>query len=148
LDIRYTIDVATATRTLAFSGLLLVSLAAGCSGNPNQPESIPLGQSFDLRSAAIATVEGGLAVSFDRVVSDGRCGIDAICVWEGDAVLAISLSSVGGSPASYEIHTQPLQSEVKHGSFLVKLTALSPYPISSRPTNPEDFVATFKVTSQ
>ena len=136
-----------ATRTTAFVGLLLVSLAA-CSGNPNQPGSIPLGQAFDLRAGATAAVEGGLAMSFDRVVHDSRCAIDAICVWEGDAVLVVTLSSVAGPPASYEIHTQPLQSEVGHGSFLVKLTALSPYPRSNRPTNPEDFVATFKVTSR
>ena len=53
---------------------------------------MPLDQPFDLRAGQSAVVPGGLKVTFDRVVSDSRCPIDAICVWAGEAVIALKLS--------------------------------------------------------
>lgn len=40
----------------------------------------PLGQPFDLRPGASAAVEGGLKVTFERVPSDSRCPMDALCI--------------------------------------------------------------------
>jgi hypothetical protein len=129
-----------------FSLALAVATVSGCGGNPIHPEQQPLGRSFDLRSGATAGVEGGLSVRFDRVVSDSRCAIDAICIWEGDAVLSVTLSTSNAAQRDAEIHTQPAQSEVVYGQHRVSLSALAPYPRSGLPTRPEDYVATFIVT--
>ena len=64
-----------------FPAILAVVLIAAClgatCGDATQPTAVPLDQPFDLRAGQSAVVPGGLKVTFDRVVSDSRCPIDA-----------------------------------------------------------------------
>jgi hypothetical protein len=72
--------------------IIISLLCAGCAGNPTQPGHVRLGEPFELRAGRSATLDEGLAIVFDRVASDSRCPLDALCVSAGDAVVAVTIS--------------------------------------------------------
>jgi hypothetical protein len=87
----------------------------------------------------------GLKVTFDRVQSDSRCPMDALCVWAGDAIITVWLSQPGGIQAEHALHTQPGGAEASYLAYVIKLVALAPYPRSDRQIRPDDYVATLMV---
>lgn len=123
-------------------------VGAACASSPTRPSSLPLGQPFEMRAGASATLDGGLAITFDGVRSDSRCLIDAFCVWAGDAVVAVSLSQPLGSRVERELHTNPSGSETSYAAYAIKLVALAPFPRSDRQIGPKDYVATLTVRSR
>jgi len=125
-----------------------VALGAACSSHPTAPDQVPLGQSFELRAGSSVTVEGGLTIAFTGVKSDSRCPMDALCVWAGDAIVAVSLSQSGGDRADRELHTASTGSEASYRAYSVKLVALAPYPRSDRPIRPQDYAATLAITTR
>ena len=94
--------------------LIAACLGAACGGNPTEPTAVPLDQPFDLRAGQSAVVPGGLKVTFDRVVSDSRCPIDAICVWAGEAVIALKLSRGFAAPVEREVRADSASPEISH----------------------------------
>lgn len=130
-------------------GLVLVvvaaSFGAACKQSPTAPADVPLGQPFDLRAGQSAVVPGGLKVTFDRVVSDSRCPIDAICVTAGEARLALTLSAADAAPVLREVRADSAAPEVSYLAYTIRVIALQPYPRSDRTPTPEEFVATFSV---
>jgi len=124
--------------------LVVSMLCAGCGGNSTQPSHTPLGQPFELRSGASAMLDGGLTITFDRVASDSRCPMNALCIWAGDAVVAVSILGSGGGPVQRQLHTQD-GSEASYLAYSIKLLALAPYPRTDRQILPEDYVATLTV---
>ena len=120
-------------------------LCAGCTGNSTQPSQTPLGQPFELRSGASAILDGGLTITFDRVASDSRCPMNALCIWVGDAVVALSISGGSGGSAQRELHTHSAESEASYLAYTIKLVALAPYPRTDRQILPGDYVATLSV---
>jgi hypothetical protein len=128
--------------------ILVAIVAAACASCPTRPSGVPLGQPFEMRAGASATIDGGLAITFDGVRSDSRCPMDAMCVWAGDAVVAVSLSQPLGSRVERELHTDPGGSETSYAAYAIKLVALTPFPRSDRPIGPNDYVATLTVRSR
>ena len=135
-------------RIFTVSFLLCASATPGCATHPTQPSELPLGQSFELRAGTAAILRGGLKVTFDRVGSDSRCPMDAICVWAGDAVITLRLSQPAGSQVERELHTNPSGSEALYLAYVIKLVALAPYPRSDRQIRPDDYVATLTVEAR
>jgi hypothetical protein len=86
-----------------------------------------------------------LRITFDRVISDSRCPIDAICVWAGEAVLAIKLAQSGDQPVDRELRADSGSPELLYQTYRIRVTALAPYPRSDRQIQPREFVATFVV---
>ena len=121
-------------------------VAAGCLtvSTPLEPNA-PLGTPFELKVGQSAVVPGGLTVRFDTVLSDSRCPIDAICVHAGEARIAMTLSLSPRDRVQREWRTNPTGFEVRFDDFAVQLGELYPYPASSRPTAPGDYVATVTV---
>ena len=134
------VSVSVSVALVALSGL-------GCATNPPQP-SVPLGQPFELRLGTSATLPDGLKVTFDTVKSDSRCPSDAICVWAGEAVVALTLSQSAGGQVQRELRTTAGASETLYLTYVVKLAALAPYPRSAQQIRPEDYVATFTVDTR
>ena len=121
--------------------------APGCSAGPIQPSRIAFGQSFELRAGASAVLTDGLTIVFDRVKSDSRCPADAICISAGDAVVALAISRPGEARAERDVHSDSGGSRVTYLTYTIRLEALAPYPLASRPTRPEDYVAKLTVTN-
>jgi hypothetical protein len=123
--------------------VIMSLLCAGCAGTPTQPGQF--GQPFELRAGTSATLEDGLAVIFDRVDSDSRCAIDAVCVSAGDAVIAVTISQGAAGSGRRELHTEPKRSEASYLTYSIKLLELQPYPQTGRQRSPEEYVATLTV---
>jgi hypothetical protein len=120
------------------------SITFGCAADPSQP-SRPLGEPFDLKAGTSAVLADGLTLTFDRVRTDSRCPLDAICVWAGEAIVVLTLSQSAAAPAERELRTTPALSEASYLSYVIKLVALAPYPRSTQQVPPEDYVATLTV---
>jgi len=128
--------------------LITVLSSAGCGGSVTQPDPRPIGQPFELRVGTSTTVEGGLTLTFDRVTTDSRCPMDVVCVWAGDAIVAVSLSQAADGSATRELHTDASQSETSYLAYSIRLVRLAPYPRTDRETRPGDYVATLAVTAR
>jgi len=126
----------------SFVWVAAIALAA-CFNSPTGPDA-NVGTPFELKLGAIASLPDSAKLRFDNVRSDSRCPIDAVCVRAGEAIIAVTLMRGSGNEAK-ELQTVPAQSQFSYSKYVVKLTELQPYPRSSQPTKPEDYVATFVV---
>jgi hypothetical protein len=83
---------------------------------------------------------GDVTVVFERVESDGRCPKGLKCVWEGDAVVRVSVGAARESRTQLSLHTHPDATQQGEASgFVVTLVALDPYPVASKPIEPGDY---------
>jgi len=133
------------TRRFALISMLSAAVSVGCARNPMEPAQIG---PFELQVGASAKLADGLTITVDRVTSDSRCPMDALCVWAGDAVVTVSLSQPSGGPVTRELHTDPKGSDALYLAYTIKLLALAPYPQSDRQIRPGDYVATLLVTAR
>jgi hypothetical protein len=74
--------------------------------------------------------------------------MDALCIWVGDATVAVILSRGGGGYVERELRTYPRGSETSYLGYSVTLVALAPYPRSDREIRPEDYVVTLTVKTR
>jgi hypothetical protein len=124
--------------------VLLAALAATSCFHPSSPDAVA-GKPFDLKAGAVATLPNGDRIKFSTVTGDSRCPMDANCIWAGDATLTVSLSRSGSAAEARELHTQPSQSRISYGNYVIELTALAPYPRAGQQIVASDYVATFVV---
>jgi hypothetical protein len=129
----------------SFAAVLL--LLASCSTSPTSPRAVNVGDRFTLAPGQTAQVEvTGLRVTFESVTADSRCPVDVTCVWEGDAVVVVSLRSASAGATQHDLHTAGrLPSEAQEGDYRVRLVDLAPVPRQGRPPGPGDYRATFVV---
>jgi len=126
-----------------WNALYLVLLAmGGCSSGPSEPsQDVPLGQEFTLKPGESAAIQStGLQVSFREVVDDSRCPADVVCVWAGDAVVALE---VGSAAVELRSNSAP---ETSVGAYRIRLERVEPYRYSDRAIAPGDYRAVLKVT--
>jgi hypothetical protein len=126
-------------------GFVAAMTAGGCFNSPTGPDAVA-GRPFELKAGAASTLPDGSRLTFERVHSDSRCPMDALCVWAGDAIVAVSLNPKRGATESRELHVQPTGSQISYGNYTIALTALSPYPRSSEKISPADYIATLVVS--
>jgi hypothetical protein len=120
-------------------------VAAGCFNSLTGPDAV-VGMPFDLKAGAVSALPDGARLRFDRVTADSRCPMDAMCVWAGDATVAITLTPSKGSSESRDLHVQPSGSQVSYANYLITLSALAPYPRASQDIRLGDYIATFVVS--
>jgi hypothetical protein len=124
---------------------LLLAFTLGCE-TPTEATQ-PLGRHFDVRHGQSVRVEGGLTVAFLRVAADSRCPSDVQCIQAGEARVVLELRH-GGDRVESELATSPRgeddgeQDEID--GFSVRLVDVKPYPRSTSPTAPEDYVVTLE----
>jgi hypothetical protein len=67
-------------------------------------------------------------ICFDSVISDSRCPINAMCIWEGNAVIKLGLK-INGEVHSIKLNTShSFQTDTMVDFIYVSLLELSPYP--------------------
>jgi hypothetical protein len=124
----------------AFSALVVFA-AVGCSTTPSSTVGVPLGSEFILKPGETARVQStDLRVTFVQVLNDSRCPGDALCVWAGDAVLALR---VGSADVELRSNTAPAQPV---GTYTVRVQRVEPYPFTSKIIAPADYRAVLVVT--
>ena len=129
------------------TALVAALLTAACLDTPTSPDAA-IGRPFELRAGATVAVSGGLTIKFGAVRSDSRCPMDAICVWAGEATVALSVMASSGGPETRDLSTMPGSSAVDYAAYRISLTGLSPYPRASQQIRPGDYVATLVVTTR
>ena len=133
--------------------LLLTFAACGSAGSrvetPREPH-VALGEEFALEAGQTASVaEGALVVRFESVSNDSRCPRNVTCIWEGDAVVAISARRGNASANRHELHTSERYArEASEGPFRIELVKLDPLPAEGTSVDPKGYVATFKVVRE
>jgi hypothetical protein len=87
------------------------------------------------------TLPDGSVLEFVEVVEDSRCPADAMCIWQGRAVVAFEMNGERfkvaflGEPASVEV-----------GEYTVTVHEVQPYPLASQPTEHSEYVVTVSVS--
>lgn len=132
----------------ACSSAAVLLLLASCSTSPTSPRAVSVGDRFTLAPGQTAQVDGtGLRVTFESVTADSRCPVDVTCVWEGDAVVVVSLRPASAGAAQHDLHTAGrYPSEAQEGDYRVRLADLAPVPRPVGRPGPGDYRATFVVT--
>lgn len=134
-----------------FVAFLVAGACASSNGFPTEPVVYSQAEAADsvrIRVGQTIIVEG-VKVRFSAVESDSRCPMDAVCVWQGDAVavFVVEQNCECRTPAfELKLHTTL---EPKSGSaygFRVELLQLAPYPRASSPTKPDAYSAYIRLT--
>lgn len=63
-------------------------------------------------------------LSFDSLITDSRCPIGALCIWEGNAKVSLSFNSI-----RFQLDTHPnFTTDTTLSSFHIDLIDVQPYP--------------------
>jgi hypothetical protein len=91
---------------------------------------------------------GQARLQLDRVVSDSRCPINALCIAMGETLVAVTFS-VSGRGATDELSlVDPARRTVTRGGMVLEFTGLSPFPVLGQPIPPGDYRATFALSAE
>ena len=131
---------------------LVVGACASSNGIPTEPVVYSQSEAADSVRVRVGQtiVVQGVKVRFSAVESDSRCPMDAICVWQGDAVanFVVEQNCDCKSPAfELKLHTTL---EPKSGTaygFRVELRQLQPYPQASSPIKQDAYYAWIRLTT-
>jgi len=75
--------------------------------------------------------EDNLSIKFENLISDGRCPIDVICNWEGDADIELKFINYS-NVTSFSLHTAKsyFSANTTIDVYNIELIDLLPYPYS------------------
>src|SRR5215203_1939281 len=92
----------TAPMRVLLAGVSL--LLTGCAVAPAARPSVSPGEEFTLAlGQSVGTAQKGIVLKFERVIDDSRCPMNARCVWEGNARIAVR--SGGSAAGLHELNT-------------------------------------------
>lgn len=131
-----------------FAGLALAVALAACSSGGTGPTGSgtpePSGGTLTLGVGDMATLPGtSITLAFHAVTEDSRCPADAVCVWEGNAQVAVTLASAAGR-LDGRLNTTSEPRRIEFGGVALALASLVPYP-AAQPIDADAYRATFEV---
>ena len=137
------------------TALLITAALAACSGNAAtgtdaKVQTSPsvtqreVGQAFDMKIGETVSV-GDLRLTFRSVEGDSRCPIDAVCVWAGDAEIALKIEQ-GSQAAVAALHTTLEPKKTEWNGSTIALVSVSPSRNSAKDIDPADYRARLMVT--
>lgn len=127
--------------------LILIFAAAHCSrtSEPTSPDGnlLSLNKQFgsvtvNLNIGSSIVINQKTTIKFNRVITDSRCPMDAICVWDGNGEVELTLIN------DRKIETKILNTMLEpryviFGEYIFELKGLSPYPRSDQQIDPADY---------
>ncbi len=141
---------------LIFGSLLLVMLAA-CAAQPPSRAPVKVGEEFTLALGESVGIDNkGIIVEFKKVIEDSRCPMNARCIWEGNARIALKATAFTAGRATnvldvaestVELNTSTrFNTREKITDFSLELRRLEPDRLAGAPT--KGYVATLFVGAQ
>lgn len=132
-----------ATRLLCLAAPFVA--VSGCSestgpGSDRQEALIPAAQEMTLRIGEEKAISNSVVrLTFGLVVEDSRCPIDAVCVWQGNAMVELGIRAGMGPTQPIRLNTtlEP-RSSVWNG-IRVSLVELQPAPRAAEPTKADAY---------
>ncbi|MET0620437.1 MAG: hypothetical protein ABW056_09160 [Thermoanaerobaculia bacterium] len=135
----------------AFAAAGLVAAASltaggfGCGGSTRAATEEPV-EPVELHPGETATVaDGELVVTFVSVLEDSRCPKGEQCITAGRARLSFEARPRFGEAVRFDLDTSREAGDDGILGFQVTLLDLQPYPVSGRPTPPQDYLARLSV---
>ena len=122
------------------------SPAAGPASDPSS-QAAEQGDTIRIRIGETRQANGGLAIQFREVVSDSRCAMNAICVWQGDAAVRLGLT-LGGQRADTTLHSTLEPRTILFGGYDVGFVHLEPYPVADQKADSSAYVVTLTARSR
>lgn len=121
--------------------LLLVILAFSCSSNNNGTKGV-----VNLKvNGCFHEFQNRAQICLDSVFNDSRCPSDLVCVWEGDALAAFTITK-NDNVSNFNLHSHSnFQSDTIIDGITITLINIWPYPISGRPIEPHEYSVEIKV---
>jgi hypothetical protein len=128
--------VAATVATWPSVGSQLISDGGSSGAPPVLPATVVLGVGDSV------ILPDGSVLTFVEKLEDSRCPADAMCIWQGNAVLAfdhdgdafeVTWGASGDGAATF-------------GSYRLAITDAQPYPLASQPHDFADTVVTITVT--
>ncbi|HEU4828646.1 MAG TPA: hypothetical protein VFT04_05585 [Gemmatimonadales bacterium] len=116
--------------------MLVAGAALGCV-RP-QPQQATAGSELQLALGGAARVSGGPEVTFEAVVEDSRCPIDAVCIQAGRATVRLGISHPDGDRKIELSIPEGATADTVHG-HVVRLLSLLPPPAAAAPTPPDSY---------
>ena len=142
-------------RHLSTAGtVLLVAAIAACSNSTTADVSAPAqtNTTTTQREVGKATMKigdsivmGELRLTFRSVEGDSRCPIDAVCVWAGDAEIALKIEQANRAAVA-ALHTMLEPKKTEWNGYTISLVSLTPVRRAADAVNPEDYRAEVVVT--
>jgi hypothetical protein len=128
-----------------FTALILLGSCANDSLN-SETKSLELKQKLELKVNECVS-NNSISMCVDSVYNDSRCPMDVICVWQGNAAVAVSftLNETVHHLTLNTGNTASLPSDTTIQQFKISLNELAPYPISSSTIAQEDYRISLKV---
>jgi len=123
--------------------VLLAVAALGCNG----PTEVAVDEEFTLGVGESVTIgRTGIIVTFEDMLEDSRCPINAYCVWAGNARIQLAVSTPARrvvlqtrSDSNYAVvHQEGIR------QLVVQLGNLLPEPVAGEPIDKQAYRATLK----
>ncbi|MBI2675212.1 MAG: hypothetical protein HYX24_02040 [Candidatus Aenigmarchaeota archaeon] len=135
----------------AMAGMLFLS---GCIQSvPEKMEKEAfLGEPFRLKISEAALIKSeNLTIEFTNVTEDSRCPSGSACIWAGQVTAVARVSKEGRALGNYSLTRMPgasLPAAIAFDRYSISLTAIDPYPETSRKIEKAEYVATFVVSRE
>jgi hypothetical protein len=137
------------------TALLITAVLAACSSSTSTSTDATLqtsqtvsqreiGRAFEMKIGETIGV-GDLRLTFRSVDGDSRCPIDAICVWAGDAEIALKIEQ-GSQAAVAALHTTLEPKKTEWNGYTIALVSIAPSRNSATALDPKDYRAQLVVT--
>jgi hypothetical protein len=129
---------------------VLTTVVAACSSNSTTGSDTQIqssqtvtqrevGKAFEMKIGESFAIND-LKLTFRNVEGDSRCPIDAVCVWAGDAEIALKIDQ-GSQSAVAALHTLTEPKKVEWNGYTISLVTLTPVRQASKPVDPKDYRA-------
>jgi len=103
-----------------------------------------MGRAFDIKIGETIGV-GDLRLTFRSVEGDSRCPIDVVCVWAGDAEIALKIEQ-GSQAAVAALHTMLEPKKTEWNGYTISFVSIAPSRNSATALDPKDYRAQIVVT--
>ena len=99
-----------------------------------------IGEPFFMRIGETAYIaDTPLSIRVNAVPEDSRCPRDAVCVWAGNARVALTVSD-GPNADDVELNSTVEPRATTRGAYRIELTEVQPVPHTAQRTPAEDYV--------
>lgn len=140
-----------AAGVLAVAAVAVAAWVVPLDGSTTPNNDPPHAGSITASPGTVFTVENAageeVQITFVAVIEDSRCPKNVMCVWAGQAVIALS---VEGGPltaprqVTLTLHAAPEGESVDIAGMRIQVTDVQPYPEDPNTTQPGDYTATLE----
>jgi len=119
------------------------------SCEPVEDEGIPFGEEFRVEYGQSVTLEDGIELTFLELKRETRCPEGAVCTWDGEAVISVSMGhedEIGSVfelsiPGHVDAQSSTGHTYKQHRDYNVSLRQLDPYPLIDHTESKHRYVA-------